>query len=87
MTLVSIILKMNILLNKNEIISKMLDRVMIIITVLQLIAIIVTCSIGIYMTHLELYFEQIYIIPAYALVMLGIIILNKKMLNKVNNML
>jgi hypothetical protein len=49
------------------------------IAILQIVALTITCSIGMYMTSNEIYFEQIYLIPFHLIMMIGIIILNNRM--------
>lgn len=55
------------------------------IAILQIVALIITCSIGMYMTSNEIYFEQIYLIPFHLIMIIGIIILNNRMCSNYKN--
>ena len=70
-------------MTKFELNSKKLDRVMINIAILQIIALIIACGTGMYMTELKLYWQEIYIIPIYCMMLFGIILLNKKWCKKI----
>ena len=55
------------------------------ITILHIVALAITCSIGMYMTSNEIYFEQIYLIPFHLIMIIGIIILNNRMCSNYEN--
>jgi hypothetical protein len=71
-------------MNKFEIKSKKLQNVIIKIGILQIIALLLACGSGICMTIKELYWQQIFIIPGYCILLFGIIQLNEKWLNEIN---
>lgn len=73
-------------MNKFEIKSKELEKVIIKILTLQILALVVTCFVGMWMTSKGLYFEQIYIVPCYAIIIFGIVKLNSKWCNKIDAM-
>lgn len=62
---------------------KKLENVYLKIAILQILALTVTCCIGMYMTSKEIYFEQIYLIPFYLILSFGIIKLHNKWCNKI----
>mgnify|MGYP003659358691 CR=1 FL=1 len=73
-------------MNKFEIKSKELEKVIIKIAIIQILSLVITCFIGMWMTSKELYFEQIYIVPCYAIIVFGIVRLNNKWCNRIDAM-
>lgn len=71
-------------MDRFEIESKKLERVVIKIAILQILALVITCFVGMYMSHKGLYSEQFYLVVSYGIVMVGIVRLNKKWLNKID---
>lgn len=56
-----------------------MNRITYLMGALQMIALIISCSIGMWMTNSEIYFEQIYIIPLHCVMLFSIIALNNRM--------
>jgi len=66
-----------------EIKEKRLDKLHIIVSVLQLIAVIIICGAGMYMTSNNIYLEQLYLVPIYLVIIIPIIIWYHKQCNKI----
>jgi hypothetical protein len=62
-----------------------LEKVTIIIAILQILALLTSCGIVMYLTSKNLYLEQIYIVPLHIIFIVSIIYLNKKWLNNISN--
>jgi hypothetical protein len=67
-------------MDRFEIESKKLERVVIKIAILQILALVITCFVGMYMSHKGLF----YLVVSYGIVMIGIIRLKKKWLTKID---
>jgi len=66
--------------------SNAMDRVIYKVGALQILALCISCVIGIVLTENKIYWQQIFIIPLHAIFMLVIIKLNKKWCEKVETM-
>ena len=66
--------------------TKELERVTTKIAIMQILALVITCFVGMWMTSKELYFEQIYIVPCYFIIIFGIVRLNKKWCDRIDEM-
>ena len=63
--------------------SQQLDELMIKVSLLQVVAVITTCSIGMWMSTNELYIETIFLIPFHIALLCGILFFNMKMSEKI----
>ncbi len=66
--------------------SKALENVMYKVAILQIIALCISCGIGMILTTKEIYWQQIFIIPLHVIFVFIIIKLNKKWCEKVEAM-
>lgn len=73
-------------MNKLELQQKVLDKVITKIAVFQVLALVLYCCIGMYLTTKEMFFETIYIVPFHYILLFIIIRLNKKWLKQVEEM-
>lgn len=68
-----------------EVKLKMLSQLSVKVTILQIIALCISCGIGIYLTINEMFFETLYIPPLHIIMMTIIIVYNKKRCKYINN--
>lgn len=66
--------------------SNAMDRVTYKVAALQILALCISCGIGMVLTANKIYWQQIFIIPLHVVFMLTIIKLNKKWCEKVEAM-
>lgn len=65
--------------------TKLIDKVILKIGILQILALVITCTIWMYMTKNDIFWEQIWLVPWHMLLVFGIIKLNDKWCNKIDN--
>jgi predicted membrane protein len=59
-----------------------IEKIAIVTTLLQIMALCISCGIGIFLTSKHIYWQQIFIIPLHLLFMFLIIKLNNKLCSK-----
>ena len=61
-----------------------LEKVVYKIAALQILALCISCGIGMYLTRKEIYWQQIFILPLHTIFLYAIIKLNNKWCNKID---
>jgi hypothetical protein len=70
-------------LNKFDRQHQALEKVITKITILQILAILLSCGIGMYLTTKKLYFECIYVVPFHMIIIYLIVKLNERWCDKI----
>lgn len=64
--------------------NKRLNKIMKRVTILQMVVLVIAYGILIYMSYLNLIFEQLYLIPAYVIALVCVVKYNDKLLKKLS---